>query len=334
MGRIKICVIGAGGWGKNHIRTLSKLSALGGIVEANLHKRNKMIELYPNVNCVSSIEHALKVDFDGFVVATPPVTHVKLTEKILMQKKPVLVEKPLVISIDEGKNLQILVEKLNGKLMVGHLLLFHPAIIKMKTMIQNGMLGQLQYIYSNRLNLGIVRKEENVFWSFAPHDISLFQYFTESFPVDVQSSGGAFIQKNIHDTTMTYLKYPNGVQGHIYVSWLHPFKEHRVVIIGSKGSLHFEDAKENKPLLYYEKDNNENSDLHLIENKPSTIIDYESTLPLTNELKYFIDVIQGKSINKATLNEGIDVVKILEMATESLKQKDKTLPISHFMGEI
>ena len=107
-----------------------------------------------------------------------------------------------------------------------------------------------------------------------------------------------------------------------------------MVIIGSKGSLHFEDAKENKPLLYYEKDNNENSDLHSIENKPSTIIDYESTLPLTNELKYFIDVIQGKSINKATLNEGIDVVKILEMATESLKQKDKTLPISHFMGEI
>ena len=133
---------------------------------------------------------------------------------------------------------------------------------------------------------------------------------------------------------MTYLKYPNGIHGHIYVSWLHPFKEHRLVIIGSKGSLHFEDAVEKKPLLYYEKDQNGNSDLSSIKNKPSKMIDYESTLPLSNELKYFIDMIQGKSINKATLNEGIDVVKILEMATESLKQKDKTLPISHFMGEI
>ena len=334
MGQIKICVIGAGGWGKNHIRTLSELQALGGVVEADPHQRNKIIELYPNVNCLNSIEDAFKTDFDGFVVATPPITHVKLAEQILIQKKPVLVEKPLTLSINDGEDLQILVENMNGKLMVGHLMLFHPAIIKMKTMIQNGMLGELQYIYSNRLNLGIVRKEENVFWSFAPHDISLFQFFTESFPVDVQSSGGAFIQKNIHDTTMTYLKYPNGVQGHIYVSWLHPFKEHRVVIIGSKGSLHFEDAKENKPLLYYEKSKNGNSDLYSIENKPSKIIDYESTLPLTNELKYFIDVIQGKSINKATLNEGIDVVKILEMATESLEHNNKTSPISRFMGEI
>jgi len=325
MGHIQICVIGAGRWGKNHIKTLSELGALGGIVEVDPRHRKKMIELYSNVNCLSSIEHAFKTDFDGFVVATPPITHEKLAEQILMHKKPVLVEKPLTLSLNEGENLKILVENLNGKLMVGHLMLFHPAIIKMKSMIQDGMLGQLQYIYSNRLNRGIVRKEENVFWSFAPHDISLFQFFTESFPVDVQSSGGAFIQKNIHDTTMTYLKYPNGVQGHIYVSWLHPFKEHRVVIIGSKGSLHFEDAKENKPLLYYQKDKNGNNDLNSIENKPSKTIDYESTLPLTNELKYFIDVIRGKPINKATLSEGIDVVKILEIATNSLNRNSPPL---------
>ena len=315
---MKVVQIGVGGWGKNHIKTLSELGALGGIVEADPHQRNKMIELYPNVNCLSSIEDAFKTDFDGFIVATPPITHVKLAEQILIQKKPVLVEKPLTLSINDGEDLQILVESLNGKLMVGHLMLFHPAIIKIKTMIQNGMLGKLQYIYSNRLNLGIVRKEENVFWSFAPHDISLFQFFTESFPVDVKSSGGAFIQKNIHDTTITYLKYPNGIQGHIFVSWLHPFKEHRMVIIGSKGSLHFEDAVENKPLLYYEKDQNGNNDLNSIKNKPSKTINYESILPLTNELKYFIDVIRGKAIDKATLNEGLNVVKILEMATNSL----------------
>ena len=320
MSNIKICVIGAGSWGKNHIKTLHELGVLCGIVESDIQRIKKIGELYPQVSCFSSIESAFEVGFDGFVVATPPVTHVALAKQILSRKKLVLVEKPLTLSIKEGKNLQAIAEDLNGKLLVGHLLLFHPAILKMKTMIQNGMLGKLQYIYSNRLNHGIVRKEENVFWSFAPHDISLFQYFTESFPIDVKSCGGAFIQKKIHDTTMTYLKYPNGIQGHIYVSWLHPFKEHRVVIIGSKGSLHFEDAVENKPLLYYEKDQNNDIASNLMRNKPSKTIDYESTLPLTNELKYFIDVIQGKSIGKATLNEGLDVVKILELATASLKQ--------------
>ena len=114
MGHIKICVIGAGGWGKNHIRTLSELDALGGIVEADSHQRNKMIELYPNVNCFSTIEHAFKNDFDGFVVATPPITHVKLAEQILTKNKPVLVEKPLTLSIDEAQSFKNLVKNLNG----------------------------------------------------------------------------------------------------------------------------------------------------------------------------------------------------------------------------
>ena len=127
-------------------------------------------------------------------MATPPVTHIDLTKDILKKKTPVLVEKPLTLSVEAGMKIQSLIKNLDGKLIVGHLLLFHPAIIKMKKIIVDGIIGDIQYIYSNRLNLGVVRKEENVFWSFAPHDISLFQFFTESFPVNVQSSGGAYIQ--------------------------------------------------------------------------------------------------------------------------------------------
>ena len=326
MGDIKICVIGAGRWGKNHIRTLFELGALGGVVDPDAQQRNKIKELFPQAACFDSLENAFQTNFDGYVVATPPVTHIDLTKDILKKKTPVLVEKPLTLSVEAGMKIQSLIKNLDGKLIVGHLLLFHPAIIKMKEMIEDGIIGDLQYIYSNRLNLGVVRKEENVFWSFAPHDISLFQFFTESFPVEVQSSGGAFIQKNIHDTTITYLKYPDGAQGHIYVSWLHPFKEHRLVIIGSKGSLHFEDSAENKPLLFYEKDSDPDLNLLSLKNKPSRKIEYEQTLPLTNELKYFIDVVRGKKIDKATFDEGLDVVKILEMATNSLT--NKTLPIS------
>ena len=185
-------------------------------------------------------------------------------------------------------------------------------------MIDRGKIGKIQYIYSNRLNLGTVRREENVFWSFAPHDISIFQFFSDSFPSDVFSKGGDFLQKNIHDTTITYLKYPNGIQGHIYVSWLHPFKEHRLVIIGSKGSLHFEDSDLNKPLLFYKNEDTKGKDIILLKNKISKKIEYESVLPLENQLKYFIEIIKGNPIKKANINEGIDVIRILEMASKSL----------------
>ena len=320
MNNIKICVIGAGRWGINHINTLFEIGALGGVVDINLDKINNIKKTLPEIKCFNTIKNSLKQNFDGFIIATPPNTHFEIAKTILKNKKPVLVEKPLSLSYNEGKKIKILCDKLNGKLMVGHLLLFHPAIKKMKTMIDNKVIGDIQYIYSNRLNLGTVRREENVFWSFAPHDISLFQYFNNSFPSEIISEGGAFLQKNIHDTTVSYLKYPNGVQGHIYVSWLHPFKEHRLVIIGSKGSLHFEDYPEKK-LFLYEKSINSKSDQFLLTSKPPQLIKFNQSKPLINELKYFIDVIKGKKIKKATIQEGLDVIKILEIASNSLNNK-------------
>jgi Predicted dehydrogenases and related proteins len=278
----------------------------------------KVKSQYTNIYCFSSIEESLEYDFDAYIIATPAITHTELAKIIISNNKPVLVEKPLSLSLSESKEIKSHLIDNNGKLIVGHLLLFHPAIQKIKTMINNGEIGKIQYIYSNRLNLGTIRKEENVFWSFAPHDIALFQFFSNSFPDKVDSMGGDFLQKNIHDTTITYLKYPNGIQGHIYVSWLHPFKEHRLVVIGSKGSLHFEDSLENKPLLYYEKVDSRSEDLLSPRNKLVKQIEYESILPLEKELIYFFDIIKGKPINIANIDEGIDVIKILEMATKSL----------------
>ena len=322
MNNIRICVIGAGRWGINHIKTLLELGVLSGIVDKNLEIIKSLSEKYPKVIFFDNVEDAIKEKFDGFVVATPPNTHFQITKFLLNNNKPVLVEKPLTLSLKEGEKIKAICDNLNGKLIVGHLLLFHPGIEKMKALIKDNIIGEIQYIYSNRLNLGVVRKEENVFWSFAPHDISLFQYFNDSFPLEINSDGGAFLQKNIHDSTITYLKYPNGVHGHIYVSWLHPFKEHRIVIIGSKGSLHFEDYPEKK-LLFYEKKINSKSDEILLSNKPSRLIEFDQTKPLMNELKYFIEVIKGKRVLKATINEGLEVVKILELASNSLETKNK-----------
>ena len=320
MSNIKICVIGGGKWGKNHINTLSTLNALGGIVEINKQRREFFKNFFPKVTCFASIEASFKESFDGYIIATPPLTHIPIAKEIIKKRIPVLVEKPLGLSVKECSEVGLIARNLEAKILVGHLLLFHPAIKKMKMMINEGLIGDIQYIYSNRLNLGIVRKEENVFWSFAPHDISLFQYFIEDFPYQVQSSGGTFLQKNIHDTTITYLKYPQGIQGHVYVSWLHPFKEHRLVVIGSKGSLHFEDSTKNKELLFYEKELVDTSNLLELKNRPSVVIEYEDALPLDNELKYFIEVINGKVDKKITFDQGLDVIKILEMATKSLNK--------------
>ena len=139
--------------------------------------------------------------------------------------------------------------------MVGHVLLFHPAIQKIKALIQKGKIGKLQYIYSNRLNLGQVRTEENVFWSLAPHDISIFQFITNSYPQTIKASGVSFLQEGIYDSTITQFKYNNNIEGHIFVSWLHPFKEHRLVVIGSEAMISFDDSSESAPLKLYSKKN-------------------------------------------------------------------------------
>jgi len=321
--KISICVVGVGNWGLNHIKTLKELNVNVGCIDVDSQKLNKVKSLFNEIECFKSLKESFKKDFNGYIIATPAKTHTELAKLIIINNKPVLVEKPLSLSVKESKEIKSYLSRYNGKLVVGHLLLFHPAILKIKSMIEDGMIGSIQYIYSNRLNLGTVRSEENVFWSFAPHDISIFQFLTESFPQKVLSMGGNFLQKNIHDTTMTYFKYPNEIQGHIYVSWLHPFKEHRLVIIGSKGSIHFDDASDNKKLSYYEKDSTYNGDLSFLElkNKDSKNIKYDMTKPLKNELKYFIEILKGAQVKKANIDEGIDVIKILEMATNSLEIK-------------
>ena len=313
---MKICVIGAGRWGRNHIRTLNEIGVLECIVDSNKKQLNKLKKKYPDIKLFDNIKMALDLDFDGFVISTPANTHVRIAKKIINIGKPILIEKPLALSLKEAQDLNHYVEKSNSKILVGHLLLFHPAIQKMKSMVNDGVIGKIQYIYSNRLNLGVVRENEDVFWSFAPHDISLFQYFTNSFPKKIKSIGGSFLKKNINDTTITHFTYPNNVQGHIYVSWLHPFKEHRLVIIGSKGTLAFEDSSEGSPLIHYIKDDTFNSN-SVLKNKSVNKIKYKYSLPLLNELNYFVDVINGLPITKCSIKEGIEVIKILEMSIES-----------------
>ncbi len=319
----RICVVGVGRWGKNHVKTLQGLNALGGIVEADEEKQEQLKSQYGDIPIYGNLNETFKDQFDGYTVATPAQTHYSVGKEILRQRKPVLIEKPMALTVAEAKELKQMADQLNVPLMVGHVLLFHPAIQKIKELVQNEKIGRLQYLYSNRLNLGTVRKEENILWSFAPHDIAIFQYLIEKMPTEVISRGGAFLQPLIHDSTMTILKFPQNIVGHIFVSWLHPFKEHRFVVIGSKGMLVYEDSSIERELLFYEKG------IDWIQGEPvkregaTEIIPYEKKMPLTEELQYFIDHLDDIKPTICDGQNGVDVLEVLEQATTSLLEESR-----------
>lgn len=315
-----ICVVGAGYWGKNHIKTLNQLNSLKGIVEINDHSFKNLSKEYPGIQLHDSVEASLQEDYDGFVIATPAITHYEIAKILISAKKPVLIEKPMTLSNEEAKELVELSEQHNVNVLVGHVLLFHPAVIKIKNMIRRGDIGNLQYLYSNRLNLGKVRTEENVFWSFAPHDIAIFQYLTGSTPKIINATGSTFLQKGIPDSTLTQLEYKNGIKGHIFVSWLHPFKEHRLVVIGSEAMISFEDSLNDKPLKFYSKKIDLKYGLPKKIDGPVEKVNYENKMPLEAELEYFIANLSGQKPEKSNVNHGYDVVKTLIEASSQISR--------------
>mgnify|MGYP000323086473 FL=1 len=314
----KICVIGAGYWGSNHIRTLSKLNALKGVVEPDNNILKSFLNTYPGIQGHSNIDDALLENYDGFIIATPAKTHFEIAKNIINAGKHLLIEKPMTLSIEEAEELVTLADENKVNAMVGHVLLFHPAVIKIKKMIENGDIGDLQYVYSNRLNLGKVRTEENVFWSLAPHDIAIFQYLTDSIPKTINATGSTFLQKGIPDSTLTQLEYENGVKGHIFVSWLHPFKEHRLVVIGSEAMISFEDSLNEKPLKFYSKKIDIKSGVPEKIDGPVKMIPFEKRMPLEIELEYFCNHLMDVKPEISNIYHGYEVVKTLVEASNQI----------------
>ena len=317
----KVCVVGGGKWGSNHIRILNEMGNLGAIVDCDVQSLAYYSEKYPQISTFNKLASALKTDnYTGYVVATPANTHYKIALEIINSGYHVLVEKPVAMNKKDVNQLKNAAERNNINLMAGHLLLFHPGIQKIKEIIDNDIIGNLQYIYSNRLNLGTVRTEENVFWSLAPHDISIFQYFTGLPPIKITSTGGAFLQSQIHDTTITILEYEDNIKGHIFVSWLHPFKEHRLVVVGSKGMISFEDSGENTPLKLYSKGFTMNGSIPKKHDGNIELINFGDTNPLCEELKYFIEHLDGRELEIANAENAVEVVDILVQASDSLME--------------
>tara|TARA_B100000131_G_C17961525_1_gene550643 strand:- start:6 stop:899 length:894 start_codon:yes stop_codon:yes gene_type:complete len=294
------------------------LGALHGIVDSNKEVLGKCLKKYPNIKVYSTIEDSLVDNYQGYTIATPAETHFAIAKKLILSNKHVLIEKPMSLTVRDAEELVYLSNKMKVNVLVGHVLLFHPAIKKIKELVISGKIGELQYLYSNRLNLGKVRTYENVFWSLAPHDIAIFQYFTGSYPKKIRSNGSAFLQKGVHDSTITQIEYENAIKAHIFVSWLHPFKEHRLVVIGSEAMISFEDSIEGKPLKLYSKKFDLATGIPEKIDGPVKLIPYSNKMPLVAEFEYFIDHLNGKKLTYSDVNHGLDVVKILVESSRQL----------------
>ena len=327
MKEIKLAIMGAGRWGINHVKTAHELLKGNLKIVCDIDKKKeKEVKL---ISQSIKFDTDLNLVFDDkeintVIVATPAETHFELAKKSLIKNKNVLVEKPITLLTAEAEELIELSHQQQKILMVGHVLLYHPAINKLKNMITDGTIGKVQYIYSNRLNLGSVRSEENILWSFAPHDISIIQYLLESNPININANGASFLQSKIEDTTLTYLRYPGNIHAHIFVSWLHPFKEHRLVVIGNKGMIVFEDSLSQNKLKYYPKGFTKiNHELTKFEGDFETI-DFDNLSPLEEEQKHFFNSIINNQEPLTNGDHALEVLKILEEAQKKLYNFDTT----------
>ena len=306
----KICVIGGGRWGENHIRTLHEMGNLGAVVDMNAARLEELKTKY-GMAVYTDLDEAIAHGYDGYVVSTSAETHYAIGKQLLGLGLATLIEKPMTMHIEESKELVEIAERTEANFMVAHILLFHPAINKIKELIDSGVVGDLYYMYSTRIKFGVVRTEENVFESFAPHDLATLNYFAGGPAENMTLHRGYFLQKDICDYVLAYLEYPNNVKAHIQVSWLHPFKEQRVVVVGSKGMIWFDDAGD-KQVRFCDKHIEWTDGVPACQETEVKIVpvDY-SRMPLERELRYFVEHLEVPP-EYSTGADGYALVKALE----------------------
>lgn len=325
--------IGLGYWGENIFRNLLKIIKKKPniqkfiIFDTNIQRTQKLIEKYSQEIKDLNIKQASELneldEVDCIFISTPASTHFSLSKRFLEKKKNVFVEKPLALTVKEAQKLRDISQKNNLILMVGHLLIYHPAVRKLKELIKSGFLGKIYYIYSNRLNLGKLRVEENILWSFAPHDISVILYLLEEEPYNVEAFAGNYITPNIFDITITNLEFPHNIKAHIFVNWLNPFKEHKLTCIGSKGMIVFDDLTKEKLFFYPHKIEWEEGKTPVAQKANYEIIEIENKEPLLEELEHFIDCIENNKTPITDAQQAIKVLEIIEKSEKSIKEKIK-----------
>jgi UDP-2-acetamido-3-amino-2,3-dideoxy-glucuronate N-acetyltransferase len=319
-----IAVIGCGYWGKNLVRNFAQLNALAAICDVNEATAAHLSKQYDAP--VASLDALWRdATIAGVAIAAPAVQHAELARAAVEAGKHVFVEKPLALTVAEAEDICSLAEHRDRRLMVGHLLQYHPAFIKLRDLIREGALGRLQYLYSNRLNLGKVRREEDILWSFAPHDLSMILSLVEQEPTVVTAQGGFYLHRTIADVTTTTLSFPGGEQAHVFVSWLHPFKEQKLVVIGDRAMAVFDDGQGwDKKLLLYPHRIEWRETLPVPMRAEAYPVALDEGEPLNLECQHFIDCIATGARPRTDGQEGLRVLRVLARASAALLAPTET----------
>jgi len=346
--RISVAVVGAGGWGKNLIRVFSALphADLKYICDMSEERLNAMQSLYQNETATTQFDTVLNDEsIQTVVVATPADTHYRfIKESLQTGRLHVFTEKPLSLSSHEAAELVTLAEKTGLTLMVGHLLLYHPAVTMLKDLVDSGELGEIYCIYTNRLNLGEIRKVENAWWSLAPHDISILNYILDTTPVSISAQGQCFIQPGVEDIVFAVLNYPENTIAHVHVSWLDPHKMRKITIVGSKMMVVFDDMQAVEKIKIYDKGVIPAYPEYPGHSRTDPVVSYDDFFrirtgdvhipkinmeePLKLECEHFLDSVINGTPPLSDGVSGLEVVRILAAGEESMKNGGKPVAIN------
>jgi predicted dehydrogenase len=329
---VRIGVVGLGYWGPNLARNFSQMpeADLVWCCDADESRRERVAAQFPRVRLTERFEDLLEDgDLDAVVVATPVPTHHALAKAALLAGKHVFVEKPLAWTAQEARELEALSRETGRTLMVGHLLRFHPAVVKLRELIESGDLGDVLYVYGNRQNLGVIREDENALWSLGVHDISVVLYLLGGRPVEVSARGESYVRPGVEDVVFGYVKLATGQVGHLHMSWLDPHKMRRMTVVGSKKMAVFDDMEAERKVTVYDKGP--------VQIAPGKITTHTGDItipaisreePLRIECRAFIEAVRsGDPSHPANGAEGVAVVEVLQAMQRSLEDGGATVAL-------
>ena len=316
-------VIGCGYWGRNLVRNFHQLGALAAVCDVLDENLNEMRQLY-GVAATNHVDALLAMpELQAVVIAAPAARHYELAKKALLCGKDVFVEKPLALRVEEGAELVELAERNGRILMVGHLLHYHPAITALRRMLEAGELGKIEYISSSRLNFGKLRTEEDILWSFAPHDISAMLHLLGESPTSVAAQGASYLNHAISDVTLTILNFKSGVKGHIFVSWLHPFKEQKLVIVGDRRMAVFDDTSTDNKLVLYPHRVEWVKRIPVAKKAEGEVVPLDNVEPLRTECAHFLECVRERKQPQTDGANGLQVLRVLHAAGQSIREHGK-----------
>ncbi len=332
---ITIGQVGLGYWGPNVLRNFVTLAEcqVKKCCDIDAQQLEKITRKYPLIELTQDYNELVNdPDIEAIVITTSASTHYQLTKKALKADKHVFVEKPITLDIGQAEELIDLAERRRRVLMVGHLLIYHPAVTKLKEYIDGGELGEIRYIYSSRLNLGKIRHDENAMWSFAPHDLSVALYLLGEDPEAVSAQGMTYLQPDVEDVVFMMVRFPHGKVAHLHVSWLDPHKVRCITVVGSKKMAVFDDMESSEKLRIYDKgvdnlDYSSYGEFLTLRFGNIYIPRIDMKEPLQLECQHFLDCIQNHHRPLSDGLEGLQVLKILDAAQRSLKNDGQLVKI-------